>query len=50
MNKIVLRSLIVMLSVVFGLMVAGCETEPEEEIFDPSGGKTVEAKYWGTYK
>ncbi|GHU85053.1 hypothetical protein FACS189473_3580 [Spirochaetia bacterium] len=37
-----------MLSVVFGLMVAGCKTEPEEE-FDPSGGKTVEEKYWGKY-
>ncbi|GHV81953.1 hypothetical protein AGMMS49991_05110 [Spirochaetia bacterium] len=29
-------------------MAAGCKTEPEEE-FDPSGGKTVVEKYWGTY-
>jgi hypothetical protein len=46
MNKIVLRNLIIMLSLVFGLMVAGCKAEPEEEIVVE---KTVESRYWGTF-
>jgi hypothetical protein len=46
MNKIVLRSLIVMLSLVFGLMVVGCPNEPED---DPAGGKTIAEMYQGNY-
>ncbi|MDR0495532.1 MAG: hypothetical protein LBG95_07885 [Treponema sp.] len=42
--KIVMRSLILMLSLMMGLMVLGCDDNPDEE-----DTRVVEKKYWGDW-
>ena len=46
--KFVVKSLVIMMTVLFGLAVfSGCSNGTTD---DPNSGKTVDEKYWGSYK
>jgi hypothetical protein len=45
-----LRSLILMLSLIFGLMVVGCPEEEEEPVVIDDGPETIAPAYQGTFK
>jgi hypothetical protein len=51
MKNLVLKSLIVMLSLMFGLMVVGCDPEKDNgDDNNPFEGKAIEEKYHGEYQ